>query len=45
MIVATESHQHVQDEWSGVLNLAARFTLDASIDDPSTIRASPGTAE
>jgi lipopolysaccharide transport system ATP-binding protein len=45
MIVATESHQHVQDEWSGVLNLAARFTLNASIDAPNTIRASPGTIE
>jgi hypothetical protein len=27
MIVATESYQHPQDEWSGVLNLPAEFSL------------------
>jgi lipopolysaccharide transport system ATP-binding protein len=28
MIVATESYQHARDEWTGVLNLPARFTFD-----------------
>ena len=28
MIVATESHQHPRDEWSGVLNLPSLFRID-----------------
>jgi hypothetical protein len=28
MIVATESFQHSQDEWAGLLNLPARFALN-----------------
>lgn len=35
MIVATQSHQHDLDEWSGILNVPTKFTLDASL--PSSV--------
>src|SRR6266849_2062812 len=28
MIVATEGHQHTDDEWNGVLNIPSRFEID-----------------
>ncbi len=45
MIVATESYQDFRDEWSGVLNLAARFTMDNSVDAPNPIGAASGITE
>jgi lipopolysaccharide transport system ATP-binding protein len=41
MVVATESHQHRVDEWSGVLNLPAEFACEATPQArPSAIRFS-----
>jgi hypothetical protein len=45
MIVATESYQDFRDEWSGVLNLAAKFTMDNSVDAPNPIGAASGITE
>jgi ABC-type polysaccharide/polyol phosphate transport system ATPase subunit len=30
MTVATESHQHPRDEWSGILNIPSRFSVERS---------------
>jgi lipopolysaccharide transport system ATP-binding protein len=45
MIVAMESCQHPRDEWSGVLNLVAEFTLDDSMNAPDSIDATSGISE
>jgi lipopolysaccharide transport system ATP-binding protein len=34
MIVATESHQHSLDEWSGVLNIPSRFSAQSLASEP-----------
>jgi ABC-type polysaccharide/polyol phosphate transport system ATPase subunit len=32
MIIATESHQHLRDEWNGVLNVPCAFGIQSSTD-------------
>jgi len=45
MVVATDSYQHARDEWTGVLNLPARFTLDELTKASRSIGAVSGIPE
>ncbi len=45
MVVATDSYQHARDEWTGLLNLPARFTLDELTKASDAIGAVPGITE
>jgi hypothetical protein len=42
MNVATESFQHPQDEWSGVLNLPSRFSIETAPEWLCQEQAQPG---
>jgi lipopolysaccharide transport system ATP-binding protein len=45
MVVATDSYQHARDEWTGLLNLPARFTLDELTKACDSIGASSGLSK
>jgi hypothetical protein len=42
MVVATISHQHPRDEWTGVLNLPSKLTIRESARDSLETRRIPG---
>ena len=37
MIIATEIHQHLRDEWNGILNVPCAFGIQSSRDDSLTV--------
>ena len=41
LIVATESHQHRKDEWSGVLNIPSLFSVSEPAGEANSILAAP----
>jgi len=45
MVVATDSYQHARDEWTGLLNLPAKFTLEGHTKASDPIDAVPGNTE
>jgi hypothetical protein len=41
MLVATESHQHPQDNWNGILNIPTRFEIKGKGDRDTASSFSP----